>query len=100
MRQLSERDTELIVKIADRAQALAYLLDAEIPDRIKLIVNLAMAHRHMPLDLFMLLSAPDTDFVHDVWGILRHIDKETGAMRDCFVPRTARFQHTTIMDAG
>jgi hypothetical protein len=40
-----------------------------------------------PLRLFDLAAAPEFDFVHDVFGIYRHIDRETGKLSDCFVPR-------------
>lgn len=40
-----------------------------------------------PLKLDELLHAEGFDFVHDVWGIRRHIDRETGELQDCFLPR-------------
>jgi hypothetical protein len=42
-----------------------------------------------PMDFETLLSAPDADFVHDVGGIHRYIDRTTGRLGDCFVPRCA-----------
>lgn len=41
------------------------------------------------LDLDRLLLAPDPDFGHDVCGIRRHIDRRTGKLGGCFLPRCA-----------
>ena len=44
-----------------------------------------------PLDLAGLLAAEPFDFAHDIGGIRRHIDRTTGTLGDCFLPRyTAR----------
>lgn len=42
------------------------------------------------LDFARLLECPDFDFTHDVGGIMRHIDRTTGELRDGFLPRCAR----------
>lgn len=35
------------------------------------------------------LDAPDLDFAHDFNGIVRHIDRNTGKLGGCFLPRFA-----------
>jgi hypothetical protein len=42
-----------------------------------------------PLDLDALLVADIDDFYHDIGGITHHIDRNTGALQDCFLPRFA-----------
>jgi hypothetical protein len=42
-----------------------------------------------PLDLEKLAEAPEFDFRHDVFGIRRHLDRSTGKLGDCFIPRCA-----------
>jgi hypothetical protein len=42
------------------------------------------------LDLAKLLAADDFNFAHDVLGIRRHIDRETGQLMNCFRPRFAK----------
>lgn len=42
-----------------------------------------------PLDLPKLLGFPNFDFPHDAFGIRRHIDRSTGKLQDCFLPRAA-----------
>lgn len=41
------------------------------------------------LDLLALLAANGLDFAHDVRGITRHVNRRTGALEDCFLPRCA-----------
>ena len=41
------------------------------------------------LKLQELLSAEVGNFLHDVCGIMRHLDRTTGKLQDCFVPRYA-----------
>jgi hypothetical protein len=85
-------ETDLIKRIVDRAEQLARRFKQQTP-RAAIVLDLVMAHRMQPLDLKMLLAADDGNFAHDVFGIMRHIDRNSGVMRDCFVPRFARFQH-------
>ena len=42
------------------------------------------------LDLLKLATFPDFDMMHDVCGIMNHIDRRTGKLKDCFLPRCAR----------
>lgn len=42
------------------------------------------------LDLGKLLNFPDFDFAHDMAGIHNCIDRETGKLTNCFLPRCAR----------
>jgi len=39
------------------------------------------------LGLDRIIIADDFNFVHDVFGIRAHLDRETGKLRDCFIPR-------------
>lgn len=39
------------------------------------------------LDIDKLLDFEDFDFTHDICGIARHIDRNTGKLKDCFSPR-------------
>lgn len=42
-----------------------------------------------PLKLKELLAADAVNFAHDVFGIRRHLNRETGKLEDCFCPRYA-----------
>ncbi len=61
-------------------------------DRMSLVLDLSACHANgMPLDFQAMADAPRSfDFWHDIHGIQRHIDRETGKLQHCFVPRFAR----------
>ena len=84
---LKAKDFKLIVQIAER-------VERDIPnypdDRRTLIMDLNACHSNgCPLQLSELLTADSFDFTHDIYGIRRHIDRTTGELQDCFVPRYA-----------
>ena len=77
----SKEDDVLIGKIADRAGA---------KDRLSLVMDLTVVHGTSGLKLKELLSAADFNFFHDIGGINRHLNRETGKLEDCFSPRFAK----------
>lgn len=86
---VSPADHDLIQKIAERAVDLRSslsVLDTEM--------DVTACHANgCPLDLPRMLAsgeAGEYDFLHDVLGIARHLDRNSGALRDCFLPRFAR----------
>ena len=59
-------------------------------DTMTLTMDLTACHRNgCPLKLAELAAADTPNFIHDVAGIAQHIDRVTGELRDCFVPRYA-----------
>ncbi len=57
---------------------------------LTLTMDLTACHCNgCPLRLIELSDAKDGDFIHDVGGISRHINRDTGELGDCFVPRYA-----------
>ena len=82
---------ELIHRIASRAYDILTGMDGinlRLP-KFKIITDLDICHEHRPLDLAGLLDARPGDLLHDVTGIVAHLDQDTGQLRDCFVPRYA-----------
>lgn len=77
----------LILKIVDRAMALCDANGVRSVKPMDVLMALTLVNDRTPLRLEALLHADDLNFTHDVFGILRHIDTETGALRDCFCPR-------------
>lgn len=59
---------------------------------IDLMMDLEAVHSTMPLKLDAMCAAEQDSFdlAHDISGICRHLDRNTGQLRDCFVPRFAR----------
>ncbi|HLO59033.1 MAG TPA: hypothetical protein VK172_14850 [Lentimicrobium sp.] len=85
---VSRKDSELIVRISDRAEDTL-----EIKDGVNLMMDITAVHRNdVELDLQKLLDAPEADFAHDIYGIQRHIDRSTGKLTQCFLPRCSKPQ--------
>jgi len=86
----SKEDAVLIQKIAVRAVKLATDNKVEY-SRLHCEMDLTAVHLNSnPLKLEELLTAPDSDFGHDVFGIRRFLDRETGRLRECFCPRYSK----------
>lgn len=57
-------------------------------EAMNLSMDLIAAHANgCPMDWQKLLDAPNFDFWHDINGIQRHINRDTGQLEDCFLPR-------------
>jgi len=83
----SKKDMLIMMQIANRVKA-----DCEVHyDRQDLMMDLdAVNSNGCPLDFEKLRSFPIFDFCHDIYGILNHIDRSTGELTDCFLPRCAK----------
>ena len=85
----SEHDT--ILKIADRQRSIMAAMGVRLDDKITTVMDLCAVHANgCPLKLSDLLAADEANFAHDVFGIRRHINRDTGQLEDCFVPRYAQ----------
>ena len=82
--KLTDQDIDLIGKIVRRARALMY-----IEDVLSLEMDISATHLSCPLKLQELLDADDFNFAHDVGGIQRHINRESGELENFFLPRYA-----------
>lgn len=81
---VSPEEFDTIAVIADRAVA------KRIGTRQDWLMDIAATHRNgMPLRLKELAEADDFNFMHDVCGIRRHLNRDTGELGGCFVPRFA-----------
>ncbi len=86
------RDAALIKAAALRAAQLVTdyggiysLLDAEM--------DITAVHLNgCALDLSRFIAFDDTNFGHDALGIRAHIDRDTGKLKSCFLPRCAAAQ--------
>lgn len=80
---------EPLNNIADRAVLLAESIGIDYPKRTALMDITATHANGCRLDLARLLAAGDGDFAHDVLGIRRHLNRDTGELEGFFVPRLA-----------
>mgnify|MGYP006359556787 CR=1 FL=1 len=86
---LPSAEARLITAITRRAEKLS-----ENPMQFDVLgceMDITACHLNgCALDLERLLKADNFNFAHDVYGIQRHIDRETGKLGDGFLPRYAR----------
>ncbi|MBP1296650.1 DUF6874 family protein [Bradyrhizobium elkanii] len=83
----TEQEGKVARAIARRARAL--LLDHKV-DRDVLDITMDIVATHCngnPLRLDDLLAADDVNFLHDLGGIARHLNRETGKLGNHFSPR-------------
>lgn len=79
---VTTEDFDAIAAIARRART-----DLGLEQRSTLMDLNATHANGNPLDLAGLLTASPGDFAHDVGGIQRYIDRETGQLTEFFTPR-------------
>ena len=80
----TKAEARIIARIAKRAAAS---LEVEYQDTE---MDVAAVHCNgCPLDLPKLLEFDDFNFAHDIIGIRRHLDRETGELKNHFLPRCA-----------
>lgn len=80
----TKEEYRAIARIASRAQHFGIERD-----RLSLIMDLELAHSVCPMDLDRLHNAKEGDFLHDVCGIIQHLDRDNGELLHCFCPRFA-----------
>lgn len=79
--KISPTDTDLINQITKKASTFIN------HKQIDILMSISTAHIKTPLKLKELLNASDFDLVHDVAGIIKHVDHKTGELKNCFLPR-------------
>lgn len=91
---VSREDDGLIERIVYRAEEL-YRRYGLSDTRLHITLDITVTHVNgCPLDLGKLLAADAFTFAHDVLGIRRHLNRQTGKLEDCFVPRCASREPT------
>lgn len=80
-------EDQIIHKIAKRGLELYKGLGVK-RDLMDIEMDITAVHLNdCELQLQKLLDADDFNFAHDVMGIRRHIDRATGKLQNCFLPR-------------
>ena len=79
---INKKDALSIMKISKRA--IDRYSDVNFTT---LSMDITAAHLNDPLDLDKLESFDDFNFYHDVFGIMGHINRTTGRLENCFLPR-------------
>lgn len=80
---VDNRSKELISKIAKRGNLISP--DSRSVSEFSMDIYAVLAHQ--PMDLESWLKANDFNFAHDIFGIQRHLNRDTWKLEDCFLPR-------------
>src|SRR3990167_3709480 len=85
----TQEESHIVMAIARRAVVMAAKARIDY-DFQSACMDITATHSNgCPLKLGELLVADDFNFSHDVFGIRRYIDRDTGELTRCFVPRFA-----------
>lgn len=90
--EFNHDDETLVDKITDRWVALVESHGHPSPDILATMMDVKAANGangNARLDLWKLLEFNDANFAHDMGGINRHINRQTGVIEGCFLPRCA-----------
>jgi hypothetical protein len=87
--EATAQEQDLANAIARRAQAI--YARAKAPRKVMDIqMDIIATHANgCRLDLQRMHDADDFNFMHDVGGIARHLNRTTGQLENCFLPRFA-----------
>jgi hypothetical protein len=89
--EASPSDAQAIREIVKRAVVFNVKNGGPRVDPLDLNMDLTATHLNgCPLKLQELLEADDFNLIHDVFGIHRHLDRNTGKLKNCFLPRFAK----------
>ena len=91
--QVSPEDAHYIGEIVKRVERFyRFHAPRNAPiNVVSIFMDLAACHANAcPLDFKRMANADDFNLLHDVCGIGVHLDRETGKLTDCFLPRFAR----------
>lgn len=86
--KITSTELDLIGKIGKRARGMTMSFIKR--PQSAWVMDVDACHRSCPLKLAELLAADDFNFMHDVIGIMKHLNRMTGKLEDCFLPRFAK----------
>lgn len=87
-KKVTKRDAKLIDKVVDRILRDVRMNALRRPT-FDWHMDVLAVHATVGLDLQGLLDADDFNFRHDILGIYTELDRSTGKLGDCFLPRFA-----------
>lgn len=85
----SKRDAELIDRIVEKACNLTNKHSSGYIENMSMDIT-ACHCNGTPLDLEKFLNFDDFNFFHDLYGISFNVNRRTGKIENCFLPRCAR----------
>lgn len=87
----NKKDSRVIAEIVKRLKNVAGTVLSEDFDYLSMEMDISATHANgCPLRLEDLLKSSDSNFIHDLAGINKYINRKTGKLEECFWPRFAR----------
>lgn len=86
----SLQERSLILKVVEKAELLFESLGFKVDKDLRLDVEMDITACHLNgcrLNFQALLNTDDFNFAHDILGIRKNLDRETGKLRNNFLPR-------------
>jgi hypothetical protein len=83
MNKLTRDDFDKLFLIANRTKMYGQ-------GRMTLLMDLECVHASIGLRLDDMLASDDSNFWHDIYGISANINRRTGKLENCFLPRFAK----------
>lgn len=87
---ITATEQDLICRIADRAIGHGMY---DKTQKLTCVMDVELVHVKMGLKLEKLIDADTGNFCHDLNGIRTYLNRRTGELEQCFVPRYALSQH-------
>lgn len=94
--RISREESDIIRRLAERARAIDVRVNPDIQRRnlMEWEMDFIACHANgCPLDLVKLEGFDEANFVHDAFGIARHLNRQSGHLGGCFCPRAAKANH-------
>jgi hypothetical protein len=93
----TDEELALIEKIVERAENVGYVRGRKSRShwytKTTMTLDLLAANANgNPMDFERMLATDDLNFLHDVAGIARHMNRETGKFNDFFSPRFTKHE--------
>jgi hypothetical protein len=89
--EITKEENVLIQSIVERAFTHDQI--SNHLDPMTLQMDITATHCNgTKLDLERFLKSDDFNFIHDIVGIINHINRYTGKLSNCFLPRFAKEQ--------
>lgn len=86
---ITGEDSRTIANIVARAHQVGRQLGVYI-ETTSTVMDLEVVHDSIGLKLDELLESDDFNLMHDISGIARHLNRDTGKLEHCFSPRFSR----------
>jgi len=83
----TKKDFKVIERIVRRLSAFPEFDIDEVSVRMDIMATHISG---CPLDFDKLEGFDDFNFLHDMGGISEHLDRKTGKLKDCFLPRCSK----------